>query len=247
VVQDDTALAGLPEPGEPVFYPKVGHCIFRGVTEDRVAPDMRLLELEDLEEGSRILIPLARVPELNLRKAGMDLDEIKEVLAAPFEEPIEDESERHDLVEKLITDGSPRALALSLKRLHLLRQTDGLSREEELTRKKIRSWLAAEVSISRECTRAEAQAFMTRVLQESMAEHRRKEKEEAKRKRREAREQKKADEKAAALALATPPPHLMRPEEVPETSQASGAGETEASEWKVAGSEEDESATGPDS
>ena len=196
--QDTPPLAGLPEPGEPVFYPKVGHCIYRGVTEDRGAPGTELLELEDLEEGSRILIPLGRVPELNLRSAGKDLDEIKQVLSAEFEETLEDDDERHQLIEKLIVDGSPRALALSLKRLHLLRQTTGLTREEELTRKKIRSWLAAEVSISKECTRAEAQAFMTRALQDSMAEHEKKEKEEAKIRRRAAREQKKADEAAAA-------------------------------------------------
>ena len=195
--QEIRALAGLPEPGEPVFYPKVGHCIYRGVTEDRVAPGTQLLELEDLEEGSRILIPLPRVPQLNLRPAGTAFQEIQEVLAAEFEEPLEDEDELHKLVETLITDGSPRALAQSLKRLHLLRQTTGLSREEEQTRKKIRSWLAAEVSISKDCTRAEAQAFMTHILQETMAEHEKKEKEEAKERRRAAREQKKAEEAAA--------------------------------------------------
>ena len=199
--EDISVLAELPEPGEPVFYPKVGHCIYRGITEDRVAPGTQLLELEDLEEGSRILIPLPRVPQLNLRPAGTAFQEIQEVLAAEFEDPIEDEDERHKLVDALITDGSPRALAQSLKRLHLLRQTTGLSREEEQTRKKIRSWLAAEVSISKECTRAEAQAFMTRILQETMAEHEKKEKEEAKERRRAAREQKKAQE-AAAEALA---------------------------------------------
>ena len=62
-VEENRALAGLPEPGEPVFYPKVGHCIFRRITEDRVAPGTELLELEDMEEGSRILIPIARVPQ----------------------------------------------------------------------------------------------------------------------------------------------------------------------------------------
>lgn len=202
--QEHPALEGLPEPGEPVFYPKVGHCIYRGVTEDRVAPGTKLLELEDLEEGSRILIPLERVPQLNLRPAGTALEEIKEVLSADFEEPLEDEGERHELIESLISDGSPRALAQSLKRLHLLRQSSGLSREEEQTRKKIRSWLAAEVSLSRECTRAEAQAFMTRVLQESMAQHEKKEKEEAKERRRAAREQKKAEEAEAATPAENP-------------------------------------------
>lgn len=207
VGQDNSVLAALPEPGEPIFYPKVGHCIYRGITEDRVAPGTQLLELEDLEEGSRILIPLPRVHQLNLRPAGTAFHDIQEVLSAEFEEPIEDEDERHKLVEALITDGSPRALALSLKRLHLLRQTTGLSREEEQTRKKVRSWLAAEVSISRDCTRAEAQAFMTRMLQETMAGHEKKEKEEAKERRRAAREQKKAQE-AAAEALAAGGPKV---------------------------------------
>ncbi len=200
--QDDAALAGLPEPGEPVFYPKVGHCIYRGLTEDASAPDLQLLELEDMEEESRILIPLPRVPSLNLRPAGVAFDEIKEVLSSEFEEPLEDEDERHKLVEELITEGSPRGLAKALKRLHLLRQSLGLSREEEQTRKKIRSWLAAEVSLSRECTRAEAQAFMTRVLQDAMAAHQRKEKEEAKERRRVAKAQKEAEEAAETEAAA---------------------------------------------
>jgi len=228
-------LAELPEPGEPIFYPKVGHCIYRGITEDRVAPGTQLLELEDLEEGSRILIPLPRVPQLNLRPAGTAFQEIQEVLAAEFEEPIEDEDERHKLVETLITDGSPRALALSLKRLHLLRQTTGLSREEEQTRKKIRSWLAAEVSISKDCTRAEAQAFMTRILQETMAEHEKKEKEEAKERRRAAREQKKAQEAAAeALADASNVADVFGPrvktDEVEHPKQAKQAKQAEQAE-----------------
>jgi RNA polymerase-interacting CarD/CdnL/TRCF family regulator len=197
VGEANPALAGLPKPGDPVFYPKVGHCIYRGVTKDRMAPGTRLLELEDLEEDSRILIPLARIPELNLRPAGLALEDIKETLSAEFEEPIESKDERHDLVEKLISDGSPRALAQALKRLHLIRQTSDLSREEELTRKKVRSWLAAEVAISKECTRAEAQAFMTRVLQDSMAAHRLKEKEEAKERRRAAKKQKRAAQELA--------------------------------------------------
>ncbi len=223
--EDNAVLAELPEPGEPVFYPKVGHCIYRGVTEDRVAPGTQLIELEDLEEGSRILIPVARVPQLNLRPAGTAFQDIQEVLAAEFEEPIEDEDERHELIETLITDGSPRSLALSLKRLHLLRQTTGLSREEEQTRKKVRSWLAAEVSISRDSTRAEAQAFMTRILQETMAEHEKKEKEEAKERRRTAREQKKAQE-AAAEAVASGGPNVadvFGPPLVPEVEPAERA------------------------
>jgi RNA polymerase-interacting CarD/CdnL/TRCF family regulator len=225
VGEDNAVLAELPEPGEPVFYPKVGHCIYRGVTEDRVAPGTQLLELEDLEEGSRILIPLPRVPELNLRAAGTAFQDIQEVLAAEFEDPIEDEDERHKLIETLITDGSPRSLALSLKRLHLLRQTTGLSREEEQTRKKVRSWLAAEVSISRDSTRAEAQAFMTRILQETMAGHEKKEKEEAKERRRAAREQKKAQEAAADALVAGGPnvADVFGPPLVPEAEPAETA------------------------
>lgn len=243
--QDTPPLAGLPEPGEPVFYPKVGHCIYRGVTEDQGAPGTELLELEDLEEGSRILIPLARVPELNLRGAGKALDEIKTVLSAEFEVTLEDDDERHALIEKLIVDGSPRALAQSLKRLHLLRQTAGLTREEELTRKKIRSWLAAEVSISKECTRAEAQAFMTRALQDSMAEHEKKEKEEAKIRRRAAREQKKADEAAAAAraeealrpVFSTPEPPAQTPEQPPEPKPLSADAVQDGAEEEVAAGE----------
>jgi RNA polymerase-interacting CarD/CdnL/TRCF family regulator len=198
---DDATIAGLPKPGEPIFYPKVGHCIFRGVTSDPAAPGTRLVELEDMEEGSRILVPVSRVPELNLRPAGTSLAPIQEQLASDFEEPLPDEEDRHRLIDELITDGSPESLARALKRLHFLRQTTGLSREEEQSRKKIRSWLAAEVSISKECTRAEAQAFMTRVLQDAMSEHKRKEKEEAKERRRAAKAQKKAEEEQEAEVL----------------------------------------------
>jgi RNA polymerase-interacting CarD/CdnL/TRCF family regulator len=202
---DEATLARLPKPGEPIFYPKVGHCVFRGVTEDPAAPGAKLVELEDIEEGSRILVPLARVPELNLRPAGMAMQAIQEELSSKFEEAIPEDADRHRVIEVLITEGSPGSLARALKRLHFLRQTTGLSREEEQTRKKIRSWLAAEVSISKECTRAEAQAFMTRVLQDAMSAHKLKEKEDAKERRRAAKEQKKSDGVAAAAAVAERP------------------------------------------
>jgi len=199
---DEATLARLPKPGEPIFYPRVGHCIFRGVIEDPAAPGTKLVELEDIEEGSRILVPLSRVPELNLRPAGMAMEAVQEELSAEFEVPLPEDADRHRVIEELISEGSPRSLARALKRLHFLRQTTGLAREEEQTRKKIRSWLAAEVSIGKECTRAEAQAFMTRVLQDAMSAHKLKEKEEAKERRRAAKELKKSD--AVAAVVATP-------------------------------------------
>lgn len=187
MTQLDPAEMGITEPGRPVFYPKVGHCIYRGIIEDAAAPGTQLLELEDIEEGSRILVPMDRVPTLGLRPAGNALAEIREELSAEFEPLLESDEERQTIVEKLVTEGSPRGLAKALKRLHLVRQTSGLSREEEQTRRKIRSWLAAEVALAKDCTRAEAQALITRILQETMAAHRRKEKEEAKERRRAAK------------------------------------------------------------
>jgi RNA polymerase-interacting CarD/CdnL/TRCF family regulator len=198
VLVEGIELTELAEPGRPVFYPKVGHCIFRGIVEDSDVPGTKLVELEDIEEGSRILVPLDRVPALRLRPAGASLEVIREELASAFEQPMETGEDRHDLVEELISEGSPRSLAKALKRLHLVRQTSGLSREEEQTRRKIRSWLAAEVALARDCTRAEAQALITRVLQETMAAHRRKEKEEAKERRRLAKAEKQAAEEQTA-------------------------------------------------
>jgi RNA polymerase-interacting CarD/CdnL/TRCF family regulator len=195
-VEQGDSLAGLPEPGESVFYPKVGHCVYRGLTEDKAAPGKTLVELEDLEEGSRILIPTERVPKLGLRPAGIAFDDIREELSSEFEQPLETEEELDPLIEELLTEGSPRNLAKGLKRLHLLRQTRGLSREEEQTRRKIRSWLAAEVALSKDCTRAEAQALITRILQEAMSAHRQKEKEEAKERRRQVKAQKAAEDAA---------------------------------------------------
>lgn len=194
--QDAPGKTQLPEPGRPVFYPKVGHCIYRGTTADPAAPGTELLELEDMEEGSRILIPMERVPSLGLRPAGAELEEIKEELGAEFEQPLESDDERHRLVDELVAEGTPRSLARALKRLYLIRQTAGLSREEEQVRRKIRSWLAAEVALSKDCTRAEAQALITRALQETMAAHRKKEKEEAKERRRAAKAQRLAEEEA---------------------------------------------------
>ena len=162
--QEAPAHAGLTEPGRPVFYPKVGHCIYRGVVEDSAAPGTKLVELEDIEEGSRILVPMDRVPKLGLRPAGTFLNEIKEELSTEFEPPLGSDEARQLLVQELVNEGSPQGLAKALKRLHLARQTGGLSREEEQTRRKIRSWLAAEVALARDCTRAEAQALFSRVL-----------------------------------------------------------------------------------
>jgi RNA polymerase-interacting CarD/CdnL/TRCF family regulator len=187
VGEADRVETELTEPGRPVFYPKVGHCIYRGIIEDASMPGVKMLEMEDIEEGSRILVPLDRVPKLGLRPAGASLEEIREELSAEFETQLEEEEERHRLVDELITEGTPRGLAKALKRLHLVRQTQGLNREEEQIRRKIRSWIAAEVALSRDCTRAEAQALITRILQETMSAHRKKEKEEAKERRRAAK------------------------------------------------------------
>jgi hypothetical protein len=65
------------------------------VTEDPAAPGAKLVELEDIEGGSRILVPLARVPELNLRPAGMAMDAIQEELSSQFEEAIPEDVDRH--------------------------------------------------------------------------------------------------------------------------------------------------------
>ena len=150
-------------------------------------PGVKMLEMEDIEEGSRILVPLDRVPKLGLRPAGASLEEIREELSVEFEVQLEEEQERQKLIDELITEGTPRGLAKALKRLHLVRQTQGLSPEEEHIRRKIRSWIAAEVALARDCTRAEAQALITRILQETMSAHRKKEKEEAKERRRAAK------------------------------------------------------------
>jgi RNA polymerase-interacting CarD/CdnL/TRCF family regulator len=192
VLVGESELTELTEPGRPVFYPRVGHCIYRGVIEDPSVPGTKLVELEDIEEGSRILVPLDRVPKLGLRPAGTALEVIREELASEFEPPMDSDEERQNLVGELINEGRPRGLAKALKRLHLVRQTSGLSREEEQTRRRIRSWLAAEVALARDCTRAEAQALITRVLQETMSAHRQKEKEEAKERRRIAKAEKQA-------------------------------------------------------
>lgn len=192
MAERDPQQAWLPEPGRPIFYPKVGHCVCRGVTRDGAAPGAQLLELEDIEEGSRILIPVERVSELGIRPAGMALEEIQEVLSSEFEPAIEQDEERQRWVEELVREGSPRGLARALKRLHLRRQTGGLTRDEEQIRRKIRSWLAAEVALSRGCTRAEAQALLTRTLQEALAAHRQKEKQEATERRRAAKAEREA-------------------------------------------------------
>jgi RNA polymerase-interacting CarD/CdnL/TRCF family regulator len=198
----------------------VGHCVYRGVIEDPAAPGARLVELEDTDEGSRILIPLSRVPALNIRPAGLEMAAVQEELSSQFEEAIPEDADRHRVIEELITEGSPRSLARALKRLHFLRQTTGLAREEEQVRKKIRSWLAAEVAIAKNSTRAEAQAFMTRVLQDAMSAHKLKEKEEAKERRRVAKEQKKSDaaESGASIPPAPSPEDPARSESEEDTA-----------------------------
>jgi hypothetical protein len=119
---DEATLARLPKPGEPIFYPKVGHCVFRGVIEDRAVPGARMVELEDTEEGSRILVPLSRVPALNLRPAGLAMEAIQQELSSQFEEAIPEDADRHRVIEELITDGSPRSLARARPRAWLARK-----------------------------------------------------------------------------------------------------------------------------
>ena len=190
MVLEKNDLTDFPQPGEPVFYPKVGHCVYLGQTKNSNIPGVQLLELESLDGGARLLVPIDKVTQLKLRNAGKSMDEIQNILSSEFEEPLEDENELQKLIDILIIEGTPRSLCLLLKRLHLANHQESLSRENEKVRKKIRSWLATEVSIEKGCTRIEAQALMTRLLQQAVAEYKLKEKRESQERRRALREQK---------------------------------------------------------
>jgi len=163
------------EPGEQVFYPQHGHCEVGEVIRDE-RTGLELLELTPQEVAgtsgvqNRILVPVSQLEARRIRRPGQARGVIAEVLGSDFEPTIEDATERLDLITAQERDGSVRALALALKRLHLRREMKEktISREEERHRARIRKWLVLEYMAEEDCTPGQAQSAITRLLASTM-------------------------------------------------------------------------------
>ncbi len=176
------------EPGDFVFYPRVGHCEVGGVIRDE-RTGLDLLELTPQEVTGaettqhRILIPTTQLSGRGIRRPGHAPGVIADVLGSDFEPTIEDATERLDLINAQERDGSVAALALALKRLHLRREMKTITRQEERHRTRIRKWLVLEYMAEQDCSSGQAQAAITRLLSATMNKVRTREKEAARKRR----------------------------------------------------------------
>ena len=189
------------EPYDLVFYPQIGHCDVGEVIADRQT-GLDLLELTPRETGTptstnRILVPVRQLADRGIRRSGSSPGIIEEILGSDFEPTIEDAAERLDLITAQEREGTVGSLAHALKRLHLRRETNVITREEEKRRVRIRKWLVAEYMAEEEGrTSGQAQSAITRFLARTMKAVREREKEAA----REARKRERAERKAEAAA-----------------------------------------------
>lgn len=188
-------------PFDLVFYPQIGHCDVGGVIADR-RTGLDLLELTPRETGgsnsvNRILVPVEQLDARGIRRSGASPGVIEEILGSDFEPTIEDAAERLDLITAQEKEGTVGSLAHALKRLHLRRETNAITREEEKRRVRIRKWLVAEYMAEEEGrTSGQAQSAITRFLARTMKAVREREKEAA----REARKRERAERKAEVAA-----------------------------------------------
>lgn len=189
------------EPYDLVFYPQIGHCdVGEVIADSRTGLD--LLELTPRETGTptstnRILVPVRQLADRGIRRSGSSPGIIEEILGSDFEPTIEDAAERLDLITAQEREGTVGSLAHALKRLHLRRETNVITREEEKRRVRIRKWLVAEYMAEEEGrTSGQAQSAITRFLARTMKAVREREKEAA----REARKRERAERKAEAAA-----------------------------------------------
>lgn len=189
------------EPYDLVFYPQIGHCDVGEVIADSQT-GLDLLELTPRETGTptstnRILVPVGQLADRGIRRSGSSPGVIEEILGSEFQPTIEDATERLDLITAQEREGTAGSLALALKRLHLRRETNVITREEEKRRVRIRKWLVAEYMAEEEGrTSGQAQSAITRFLARTMKAVREREKEAA----REARKRERAERKAEAAA-----------------------------------------------
>lgn len=188
-------------PFDLVFYPQIGHCDVGEVIADRQT-GLDLLELTPRETGgsnsaNRILVPVEQLDARGIRRSGASPGVIEEILGSDFEPTIEDAAERLDLITAQEKEGTVGSLAHALKRLHLRRETNAITREEEKRRVRIRKWLVAEYMAEEEGrTSGQAQSAITRFLARTMKAVREREKEAA----REARKRERAERKAEVAA-----------------------------------------------
>ncbi len=189
---DETETTPPYEPGDQIFYPQVGHCEVGDTIAD-ARSGLELLELTPQDatgavpSRNRILVPTGQLDACRIRRPGAAPGVIADILGSDFEPTIEDATERLDLIAEQEREGSVKALALALKRLHLRREMKTITREEERHRARIRKWLVLEYMAEEDCTAGQAQAAITRLLRATMMKVRNREKEAARQRRKEER------------------------------------------------------------
>jgi CarD family transcriptional regulator len=139
------------EPGDRVVYPNQGVCRITGVESKEIAGQkLELVRMQREEDGAAVLVPMAKVPSIGLRKVATT-DQIEGVfhyLAAQYADPELDWKVRHrDNADRLIA-GGVLGVAEVVKGLHSLSRIRPLPTKEREQYDNARHLLVHEVAVS---------------------------------------------------------------------------------------------------
>jgi CarD family transcriptional regulator len=147
VITDASTL----EPGDRVVYPNQGVCRITGVESKEIAGQkLELVRMEREEDGAAVLVPMAKVASIGLRKvaSGDQFEGVFHYLAAQYSDPELDWKVRHrDNADRLIA-GGVLGVAEVVKGLHSLSRIRPLPTKEREQYDNARHLLVHEVAVS---------------------------------------------------------------------------------------------------
>ncbi len=139
------------EPGDRVVYPNQGVCRITGVERKEIAGQrLELVRMEREEDGAAVLVPMAKVSTIGLRKVatGEQMEGVFHYLAAQYDDPELDWKIRHrDNADRLIA-GGVLGVAEVVKGLHALSRIRPLPTKEREQYDNSRHLLVHEVAVS---------------------------------------------------------------------------------------------------
>jgi len=139
------------QPGDRVVYPNQGVCRVRG-TEDKEIAGSRLtfLAMTREEDNATILVPLAKVPTIGLRKVAgsVEIEDVFDLLASSFEDPELDWKVRHRHHVDLLAAGDILGVAEVVKALQGIANMRPLPQRERERYDTARRLLEDEIAVA---------------------------------------------------------------------------------------------------
>nr|PZM93227.1 MAG: CarD family transcriptional regulator [Pseudomonadota bacterium] len=138
-------------PGDRVVYPNQGVCRVKGTEEKEIAGSrLVFLAMTREEDSATILVPLAKVPTIGLRKVAgtVEIEDVFDLLASSFEDPELDWKVRHRHHVDLLAAGDILGVAEVVKALQGIANMRSLPQRERERYDTARRLLEDEISVA---------------------------------------------------------------------------------------------------